>query len=103
MTAPLFDPGHVGFTVAARGAIRASGDDPWEILAGHVMSDWGDLDDEDEAEKEYALNRHLRLFSAYPLTNGQWVWVITKADRGATTFLLPDEHRRPTEMVDEGR
>jgi hypothetical protein len=33
-----------------------------------------------------------RLFSAYHLTNGTKVWIITEADRSATTVLLPDEY-----------
>ena len=92
MITPLFDPGHVGFTVAARAAIRASGDSPWDILTRHITGNWGDLDDHDKAENDYALNRPLRLFSQYSLSNGQPLWIITEADRSATTFLLPEEY-----------
>jgi len=33
-----------------------------------------------------------RLFSAYGLADGQRLWVITEADRSATTLLLPEEY-----------
>ena len=46
----------------------------------------------DAEENEFALNHDLRLMSVYRLRTGVTIWVITEADRSATTFLLPDEY-----------
>jgi hypothetical protein len=32
------------------------------------------------------------LLSAYTLSNGTRIWIITEADRSATTLLLPSEY-----------
>jgi len=59
----------------------------------HANGDWGDLSLEDKAENELALTEgNLRLFSAY---THEWlpkIWVITEADRSATTVLFPSEY-----------
>jgi hypothetical protein len=34
----------------------------------------------------------LRVFSAYLLTDGVKVWVITEGDRSCTALVLPDEY-----------
>jgi hypothetical protein len=33
-----------------------------------------------------------RVLSSYALQDGQKVWILTEADRSATTLLLPDEY-----------
>ena len=60
-------------------------------LARHAVGDWGDLDDEDCRQNELALADGSRLFSAYG-TGPERFWVITEADRSATTVLLPDDY-----------
>ena len=40
----------------------------------------------------YWLREGLRLVSAYHLPDGTKLWIITEADRSATTILLPDEY-----------
>jgi hypothetical protein len=62
------------------------------LLARHVSGDWGELPEEDRAENEFSVANNLRILSAYTLANGVKVWVITEADRSATTFLLPEEN-----------
>jgi hypothetical protein len=47
---------------------------------------------EDWQANEQSLLRDLRLLSVYTMTNGTKFWVITEADRSATTFLLPEEY-----------
>jgi hypothetical protein len=32
------------------------------------------------------------VLSSYPLSTGAKVWIITEADRSATTLLLPEEY-----------
>lgn len=58
----------------------------------HHHGDWGDLCDSDRAENESALREGRRLFSAYHDRNGVKFWIITEADRSATTVLLPDDY-----------
>ena len=38
------------------------------------------------------LSSGFRLLSAYTLSNGTKLWIITEADRSATTLLLPSEY-----------
>ena len=58
----------------------------------HVRGDWGVLPAEDIKENQDSLVRGGRLFSAYPLTKGGQLWVITEWDRSSTTVLLPSEY-----------
>jgi hypothetical protein len=58
----------------------------------HARGDWGEVTPEDRAEIEFALHKHLRLFSVYHADDGTKFWVITEADRSATTVLLPEEY-----------
>ncbi|MGH9629883.1 MAG: hypothetical protein ACRD7E_16320 [Bryobacteraceae bacterium] len=80
----------LGQIVATPGALEAfqqTDESPWTFLARHVSGDWGDLDDEDRRENELSLIHGFRLFSAYRLTDQTKIWIITKADRSATTLL----------------
>lgn len=61
-------------------------------IGRHSRGDWGDLPEEDKKENEYALGRHLRLFSAYIKPPLRKIWIITEADRSATTILFPEEY-----------
>ena len=62
------------------------------LLARHVSGDWGQLDAEDQAANEQALAHGARILSAYDLATGTRIWIITEADRSATTLLLPGEY-----------
>ena len=55
------------------------------------------LDDEDKLANDQALKQGLRLLSAYnddrfPKHGISTIWIITEADRSATTILFPDEY-----------
>jgi hypothetical protein len=63
-----------------------------EFLRRHMSNDWGALSDEDMRENELSLKEGFRLLSAYRTAKGQKLWIITEADRSATTILLPDEY-----------
>ena len=63
-----------------------------ELLARHITGDWGELDAEDQRANEDALVTDARILSAYVLPSGVKLWIITEADRSATTLLLPDEY-----------
>ena len=87
-----FDPGRIVATPGVLDAMASSGDDPLDFLFRHLDGDWGDLSPEDIAENELSLQHGWRLLSSYRLSDGTKVWIITEADRSATTFLLPDEY-----------
>lgn len=57
-----------------------------------VTGDWGELGDFDKQLNEEGLEYDLRLLSAYNLSTGRRIWIITEADRSATTLLLPEEY-----------
>lgn len=90
--APRFSLGQIVATPAALAALVVAKVSPHTLLARHAHSDWGDLDDYDRQENERALTDMTCLLSAYRLPDGSKVWIITEADRSATTLLLPDEY-----------
>ena len=89
---PLFGFGQVLGTPGALRALGEAGQGPDEFLARHVTGDWGEVCEEDKAENELSVREGFRILSAYRLRTGVKVWVITEADRSATTFLLPSEY-----------
>ncbi len=58
----------------------------------HEIGNWGELCGEDREANERALELGERLFSAYHDRDGVEFWIITEADRSATTVLLPDDY-----------
>ena len=89
---PLFELGQTVATPGALAALRNSEEEPITYLFRHVTGDWGDLPEEDIAENERSLEQGLRLFSAYHLSSGEKIWVITEYDRSVTTILLPSDY-----------
>jgi hypothetical protein len=67
-------------------------EDVLRALARHQSGDWGDLGEEDKRENEFSLGFPLRLLSAYHAQTGVKFWILTEADRSATTILLPSEY-----------
>jgi hypothetical protein len=71
----------------------AAGDDLMAFLRRHARGDWGVVDQSDWRANDRALKDGTRLFSAYVLRDGSTrIWIITEADRSATTILLPNEY-----------
>lgn len=89
---PLFALGSIVSTPAALRLMLMNGFAPDELLDRHVSGDWADMDAEDQALNRQAIADGTRIFSAYRITEGKRVWLITEADRAATTFLLPHEY-----------
>ena len=87
-----FEPGQLVSTPGALHAMEEAGDNPASLLLRHLAGDWGELDAHDIQENEFALKHGLRLLSAYRLSDGTKIWVITESDHSATTFLLPEEY-----------
>jgi hypothetical protein len=67
-------------------------DDIMPALQRHVVGDWGDVCAEDKLLNDCALVEGKRILSAYRAANGTKFWIITEADRSATTVLLPDDY-----------
>ncbi|MFP5262520.1 MAG: hypothetical protein ACLGJB_11500 [Blastocatellia bacterium] len=85
----------LGRMVATPGALRAleeAGQGAMEFIYRHQQGDWGDLCEADKRENEFSVDKELRILSAYHTSKGIKVWVITEADRSATTVLLPSEY-----------
>ncbi|MGH9463939.1 MAG: hypothetical protein ACRD1X_22275 [Vicinamibacteria bacterium] len=85
----------LGYVVATPGALQAlesarqSAD---EFLARHEAGDWGEVGEADRDENGLSLREGFRILSAYTLRTGVKIWIITEADRSATTVLLPEEY-----------
>ncbi len=92
MSDPLFSLGQVVMTPGAAAAFEASGDDPLAFLIKHGSLDPGDLDAHDIRENQLSVEQGLRILSAYRLSDGARIWIITEADRSSTCILLPDEY-----------
>ena len=86
----LFETGQI---VATPGALSLAeqGVDLLDYLIRHVQGDWGDLCEEDKAENQFSIKNGYRIMSSYTTPYGK-LWVITEADRSATTLLLPEEY-----------
>jgi hypothetical protein len=87
-----FPLGRFVATPGAIAALEAAGENPTTFLRRHWRGDWGELDTEDVAENKFSLVNGLRLLSRYVLSDGTVIWIITEADRSATTILLPEEY-----------
>ena len=97
---PAFPTGQI---VASRGVYDLACQNPdfarfvQKSLNRHVKGNRGDIDDEDKQTNDRALKEGGRLFSAYnddrfPKHGVATIWIITEADRSATTILFPDEY-----------
>jgi hypothetical protein len=84
--------GQVVATPGALAGIEASGDSLLHYLNLHQFGFWGDLNPQDQKENELALQQGLRILSAYTLSSGVRIWIITEADRSSTCVLLPEEY-----------
>ena|SRR3712207_6312921 len=89
---PLFSLGEVVITPGALAAFVAAGAYITPYLAQHQQGRWGTLDPEDIRANEHTLKVGARLFSAYHLSDGTIIWMITESDRSSTCVLLPDDY-----------
>jgi hypothetical protein len=98
---PRFELGELCYTPGAQEALQRYHVHPFQLLARHVLGDWGEVCPEDAQANEDALREGSRLLSVYqlpaPVTEQEALapvklWVITEADRSVTTLLLPEEY-----------
>lgn len=102
----LFPLGQIVATPGALALLQETGHSATALLRRHVTGDFGDLCEEDRLENEYAVSRRLRILSCYRLVDAaklaatprvrrselRTLWVISEADRSATTLLKPSEY-----------
>jgi hypothetical protein len=90
---PLSFPlGQVYATPGALDALQKSGQSFIGFLCRHLRGDWGEVCKEDWELNDQAVGNGTRLLSAYRTSQNERLWIITEADRSATTILLPDEY-----------
>ena len=100
-TKKTFTPFSLGQIVATRGALDAISSARMQAcLLRHCRGDWGNVCKEDAALNDLAIQEGTRILSAYAIDESKpakghgdnCFWIITEADRSATTFLLPSEY-----------
>jgi hypothetical protein len=87
-----FNAGRPTVTAAASAALELAKVSDILLLARHIHGDWGDLNERDCLQNELAVLLDLRIQSRYLLLTGSVIWVLTEADRSATTVLLQDDY-----------
>ena len=92
VTSPRFALGRLVATPGALDALQQAGQSGYELLRRHASGDWGEVGAEDARENELSVREGFRILSSYQVAAGVTVWIITEADRSATTLLLPSEY-----------
>jgi len=87
---PKFSPGPVFITPGVRERVPVK--EAAAAFLRHIQGDWGEVCEEDREENELSLREGFRLVSVYCSDAGERFWIITEADRSATTLLLPEEY-----------
>ena len=92
-TQPVSFPlGQLLLTQGAIEALEEAGQSAQEFTSRHARLEQGELSAEDFRENLFSVSSPLRIFSAFKTANGVKIWVISEADRSATTMLLPSEY-----------
>jgi hypothetical protein len=86
-----FPLGHLVSTPAALELLDREAVNATELLLRHQRGDWGDVDAEAAEDNENAIVSGSRILSSY-LIGDSSLWILTEADRSATTLLLPEEY-----------
>jgi len=86
----LFTLGKIVATPNARGKLLQP--EILDALRRHQAGDWGALDDHNRQANDGALTHGGSLLSVYYSGSGLKFWVITEADRSATTVLMPEDY-----------
>jgi len=93
VSGPLFPLGWLTVTPGAAETIARQRINVEHLLARHAAGDWGDIDEDDWAANNWAVQSGTRIHSAYGEENDpDRLYVITEANRRVTTILLPGEY-----------
>ncbi len=71
---------------------RLNPDDVHSCIDRHAAGDWGECGPADRDENDHSLEQQGRILSVYRDRRGTKFWIITEADRSATTVLLPEDY-----------
>lgn len=71
---------------------RVGKEEMMAAFSRHRQGDWGEVCPEDWRSNDQAIRAGMRILSAYRTKTGQKFWIITEADRSATTILLPEDY-----------
>lgn len=88
---PKFSLGKTFATAAVTAWAEQEKIDLSRYLHQHHCGQWGDLDADDKAANEAALENGSRIFSCFK-TNDQKIYIITEANRSMTTLLFASEY-----------
>ncbi|MFP3477983.1 hypothetical protein [Burkholderia ambifaria] len=89
----LFPLGRVLATPGAIDLLDRAGTNVDDLLRRHLRGDWGVVCSADARANNLAVVNGRRILSAYELGDRpEKLWVLTEADRRATTLLLPCEY-----------
>ena len=88
----LFALGQVVATPGALDLLDRTETNALDLLQRHQQGDWGSVSPEDAEENRNSIKTGCRVLSSYFLNATERLWIITEADRSATTLLLPDEY-----------
>ncbi|AJE99142.1 hypothetical protein SG18_14830 [Pandoraea apista] len=90
---PQFPLGDILATAGAVEVLSRTNTNVVELLRRHVSGDWGVVCAADELLNQQAILGRGRILSSYVIGPQQErVWIITEADRSATTILTPAEY-----------
>lgn len=87
-----FQLGRIFATPGAIDALEESKESAQTFINRHARLEQGELSGEDLKENLFSVNKSLRIFSAFKTAKCVRIWVISEADRSATTILLPSEY-----------
>jgi hypothetical protein len=83
----------VGRIVSTPNALESiTREDILDGIGRHQAGDWGEVSFEDAEANNRALAAGGRLLSVYRARNGNKFWILTEADRSATTVLMPEDY-----------
>jgi hypothetical protein len=89
---PRLSLGRILATPGALACLDTNRVDATKLLWRHQHADWGELSCEDRRANDEAAKGGSRVLSSYPIGDERRIWIITEADRSATTLLLPSEY-----------
>lgn len=91
---PLFKTGAVYVTCGVKAYMESGyAGEVMDCLNRHLSGDWGDLSHDDKRANDDAVKyNNDRICSAYNLSNGERIYVITEEDHSVTTALLVNEY-----------
>ncbi len=89
----LFSPGQIIATPGALVVLAPYEGLGFELLLRHFTGDWAGMDEDGRQDNRLGVEQGDQILSRYALPdNGQEIWIVTEANRRATTFLLPEEY-----------